>query len=240
MNSERLPGLEEGAASRAGTETVPWSARRARVSLARGDLLAEEVPKLEVCGADLCRERPGRVQERREAALGGCAGPGVPSSASSSAGRAGPRRAAPGGMAGRRAGAGAPLALRVLLVLRALPVAAHPQCLDFRPPFRPPHPLRFCAQYSAFGCCAPEQDAALAHRFGALAARVDAPVWAACAGYALDLLCQVSGRGGRGAGAWAGTRYRGACAGALTARSRSGDHWGEDQKWVPGFGSRGS
>ncbi|KAM5176961.1 HHIP-like protein 1 [Callospermophilus lateralis] len=93
-------------------------------------------------------------------------------------------------MAGRRAGAGAPLALRVLLVLRALPAAAHPQCLDFRPPFRPPQPLRFCAQYSAFGCCAPEQDAALAHRFGALAARVDAPVWAACAGYALDLLCQ--------------------------------------------------
>uniref|UniRef100_A0A8D2CJS7 SRCR domain-containing protein n=1 Tax=Sciurus vulgaris TaxID=55149 RepID=A0A8D2CJS7_SCIVU len=93
-------------------------------------------------------------------------------------------------MAGRLAGAGALLALRVLLALRALPAAAHPQCLDFRPPFRPPQPLRFCAQYSAFGCCAPEQDAALAHRFGALAARVDARVWAACAGYALDLLCQ--------------------------------------------------
>nr|XP_044630236.1 LOW QUALITY PROTEIN: HHIP-like protein 1 [Equus asinus] len=90
-------------------------------------------------------------------------------------------------MAGRRAGAGALLAL---LALRALGAAAHPQCLDFRPPFRPPEPLRFCAQYSAFGCCAPEQDAALAHRFGALAARVDADEWAACAGYALDLLCQ--------------------------------------------------
>ncbi|XP_004584590.3 HHIP-like protein 1 [Ochotona princeps] len=93
-------------------------------------------------------------------------------------------------MAGRRAGAGALLALRVLWALWALRTAAHPQCLDFRPPFRPPEPLRFCTQYSAFGCCAPEHDAALAQRFGALAARVDAAVWAACAGYALDLLCQ--------------------------------------------------
>ncbi|XP_076979625.1 HHIP-like protein 1 [Tamandua tetradactyla] len=90
-------------------------------------------------------------------------------------------------MAGRRAGAGALLAL---LALRALRATAHPQCLDFRPPFRPPQPLRFCSQYSAFGCCAPEQDAALARRFGALAARVDAALWTECAGYALDLLCQ--------------------------------------------------
>ncbi|KAM8780992.1 HHIP-like protein 1 [Rhynchonycteris naso] len=100
-------------------------------------------------------------------------------------------------MAGRRARAGAgtgtgagAAALLVLLVLRALGAAAHPQCLDFRPPFRPPQPLRFCSQYSAFGCCTPEQDQALASRFGSLAARVDAGLWAACAGYALDLLCQ--------------------------------------------------
>ncbi|XP_022431824.1 HHIP-like protein 1 isoform X2 [Delphinapterus leucas] len=94
-------------------------------------------------------------------------------------------------MAGRRAGAGTGVwTLLALLALRALGAAAHPQCLDFRPPFRPPQPLRFCAQYSAFGCCAPEQDAALARRFGALAARVDAAIWAECAGYALDLLCQ--------------------------------------------------
>uniref|UniRef100_A0A8C0HUM8 Soluble scavenger receptor cysteine-rich domain-containing protein SSC5D n=1 Tax=Balaenoptera musculus TaxID=9771 RepID=A0A8C0HUM8_BALMU len=94
-------------------------------------------------------------------------------------------------MAGRRAGAGTGVrTLLALLALRALGAAAHPQCLDFRPPFRPPQPLRFCAQYSAFGCCAPEHDAALARRFGALAARVDAAIWAECAGYALDLLCQ--------------------------------------------------
>uniref|UniRef100_A0A8C0MGV2 Cytochrome P450 family 46 subfamily A member 1 n=1 Tax=Canis lupus familiaris TaxID=9615 RepID=A0A8C0MGV2_CANLF len=90
-------------------------------------------------------------------------------------------------MAGGGAGPGALLAV---LALRALGAAAHPQCLDFRPPFRPPQPLRLCAQYSAFGCCTPERDAELARRFGALAARVDAAEWAACAGYALDLLCQ--------------------------------------------------
>lgn len=125
------------------------------------------------------------------------------------------------GMAGRRAGAGALLALRVLLALRALRTAAHPQCLDFRPPFRPPEPLRFCAQYSAFGCCAPEHDAALAQRFGALAARVDAAVWAACAGYALDLLCQVSGRAAAG-----GTAVgRGAERGAPLGRESPARRW---------------
>lgn len=85
-----------------------------------------------------------------------------------------------------------------LLALRALLAAAHPQCLDFRPPFRPPQPLSFCAQYSAFGCCTAEQDAALARRFRALETRMDAGVWATCAGYALDLLCQVSRRAAAG------------------------------------------
>lgn len=101
-------------------------------------------------------------------------------------------------MARRRAVAG--IGPGALLVLRALLATAHPQCLDFRPPFRPPQPLSFCAQYSAFGCCTAEQDAALARRFRALETRMDAGVWATCAGYALDLLCQVSGSAGaRGA-----------------------------------------
>ncbi|KAK7805051.1 hypothetical protein U0070_006457 [Myodes glareolus] len=91
-------------------------------------------------------------------------------------------------MAGRWAVAG--VGPGALLALRALLAAAHPQCLDFRPPFRPPQPLSFCAQYSVFGCCTAEQDAELARRFRALEARLDAGMWATCAGYALDLLCQ--------------------------------------------------
>uniref|UniRef100_G1P7A4 HHIP like 1 n=1 Tax=Myotis lucifugus TaxID=59463 RepID=G1P7A4_MYOLU len=93
-------------------------------------------------------------------------------------------------MAGRRAGPG-PERCLALLALRALGAAGAPAVpgLSGRPS-GPPQPLSFCAQYSAFGCCAPERDAALGRRFWALAARVDAGVWAACAGYALDLLCQ--------------------------------------------------
>lgn len=103
----------------------------------------------------------------------------------------------PGEMAGRKTVAG--IGPGALLALRALLAAAHPQCLDFRPPFRPPQPLSFCAQYSAFGCCTAEQDAALARRFRALETRMDAGVWATCAGYALDLLCQVSRHAAAGA-----------------------------------------
>lgn len=136
-------------------------------------------------------EKSGRVQARQEAGAWG-ARPSAPGGA-------------PAGLAGlllfslqtavRMAGlwAVAGIGPGALLALRALLAAAHPQCLDFRPPFRPPQPLSFCAQYSAFGCCTAEQDAALARRFRALEARLDAGMWATCAGYALDLLCQVSG-----------------------------------------------
>jgi len=30
---------------------------------------------------------------------------------------------------------------------------AHPQCLDFRPPFKPSDELEFCVTYSEYGCC---------------------------------------------------------------------------------------
>lgn len=142
-------------------------------------------------------------------------------------------------MAGRRAGAGAGAgALMALLALRALGAAAHPQCLDFRPPFRPPQPLRFCSQYSAFGCCTPEQDAALARRFGAVAARVDAAMWAECAGYALDLLCQVSGHAGR-AGRAAGGRARGASVPDARVAAVATLLGEKDRDWASGFGTRG-
>lgn len=121
-------------------------------------------------------------------------------------------------------GPGALLALRVLLA------AAHPQCLDFRPPFRPPQPLSFCVQYSSFGCCTAEQDAELARRFRALETRLDAGVWATCAGYALDLLCQVNGLAAAGhAGPWS---LGGAGGGA---EQRWHPHKGETQEWVTDF-----
>uniref|UniRef100_A0A2K5DCK6 HHIP like 1 n=1 Tax=Aotus nancymaae TaxID=37293 RepID=A0A2K5DCK6_AOTNA len=87
-----------------------------------------------------------------------------------------------------RAGAGA------LLALWVLGAAAHPQCLDFRPPFRPQQLLSLCSRYSAFGCCDEKRDAELTSRFWSLANRMLAAEWADCAGYARELLCQVSGR----------------------------------------------
>lgn len=140
-----------------------------------------------------------------------------------------------GGRAGSGRGAGALLAL---LALRALGAAGHPQCLDFRPPFRPPRPLRFCTQYSAFGCCGPDQDEALARRFGDLGARVDAAEWAACAGYALDLLCQVSVRAraageGTPGGAGLGHKHQ-LCAPGWGASRASVSLWGKKAE-LPGL-----
>ncbi|XP_064230578.1 HHIP-like protein 1 isoform X1 [Aotus nancymaae] len=83
-----------------------------------------------------------------------------------------------------RAGAGA------LLALWVLGAAAHPQCLDFRPPFRPQQLLSLCSRYSAFGCCDEKRDAELTSRFWSLANRMLAAEWADCAGYARELLCQ--------------------------------------------------
>lgn len=201
----------------------------------RRDHLAGQVPKSRPRGVARLFPVPPASRETAGEAGGGRSGRGrrFPG------GRAGAARGGGGGMAGRRVGAGAAAgALLALLALRALRAAAHPQCLDFRPPFRPPQPLRFCAQYSAFGCCAPERDAALASRFAALAARVDAGVWAACAGYALDLLCQVSGRAGGGrARAWApvarGGRGSPVGSGLWTPRLPEGVIW-------PGLGRRAS
>lgn len=204
---ERLPSRRHGLPEQREQKLceVPSSAGAslpagAEVSWTGGDLLAGEVAK---------RVGPRGGRPAVASAQGGCGREGrrelrAPR-ASRGPGGAGAERAG-GGMAGRPDGPRAG-ALLALLALRALGAAAHPQCLDFRPPFRPPQPLSFCAQYSAFGCCAPERDAALGRRFWALEPRVDAGVWAACAGYALDLLCQVSGRGGAGgrAAPWTGT-----------------------------------
>ncbi|XP_062432929.1 HHIP-like protein 1, partial [Rhea pennata] len=84
------------------------------------------------------------------------------------------------------------LRLRLLLAaaLAAAPARPHPQCLDFKPPFRPPRPLAFCGRYAAFGCCDAQRDGALLQRFYRLSARLDGPTYAACAGHLQDLLCQ--------------------------------------------------
>lgn len=38
---------------------------------------------------------------------------------------------------------------------------AHPQCLDFLPPFSPTAQLAYCSEYSTFGCCSASADASV-------------------------------------------------------------------------------
>ncbi|XP_069714889.1 HHIP-like protein 1 [Phaenicophaeus curvirostris] len=85
---------------------------------------------------------------------------------------------------------GVPPAALPLLLLALAPARPHPQCLDFKPPFRPPSGLAFCRRYADFGCCDRRRDRALLQRFYRLSARLDERQYAACAGHLQDLLCQ--------------------------------------------------
>ncbi|KAF2986270.1 hypothetical protein EK904_009799 [Melospiza melodia maxima] len=84
----------------------------------------------------------------------------------------------------------AALALLLAAALAPRPARPHPQCLDFKPPFRPPRGLAFCRRYGEFGCCDPSRDSALLQRFYSLSASLDERTYAACAGHLQELLCQ--------------------------------------------------
>ncbi|XP_058255768.1 HHIP-like protein 1 [Hemibagrus wyckioides] len=84
--------------------------------------------------------------------------------------------------------------LPFLLYLSALlcftPARAHPQCLDFKPPFQPLQELQFCAMYKNFGCCDFARDQELMKKFYRIMDNFDYYGYANCAGYVQDLLCQ--------------------------------------------------
>uniref|UniRef100_A0A672NDV2 HHIP like 2 n=1 Tax=Sinocyclocheilus grahami TaxID=75366 RepID=A0A672NDV2_SINGR len=42
---------------------------------------------------------------------------------------------------------------------------AHPQCLDYQPPFKPPYHLEFCRHYEKLGCCDQKMDNRIAMRY---------------------------------------------------------------------------
>lgn len=70
----------------------------------------------------------------------------------------------------------------------------HPQCLDFKPPFRPMRELQFCVMYKQFGCCDHQRDQELMSKYYRIMDRFDSEGFESCAGYVLDLLCQVGMR----------------------------------------------
>ncbi|CAN9502064.1 unnamed protein product [Ophioblennius macclurei] len=82
------------------------------------------------------------------------------------------------------------LSLLSLLCLYISPGALHPQCLDFKPPFRPLSPLNFCVMYKDFGCCDHHRDQELMQSFYRVMEHLDSRGYETCAGYVLELICQ--------------------------------------------------
>uniref|UniRef100_A0A674NCW4 HHIP like 1 n=1 Tax=Takifugu rubripes TaxID=31033 RepID=A0A674NCW4_TAKRU len=66
----------------------------------------------------------------------------------------------------------------------------HPQCLDFKPPFRPMKELELCVMYKDFGCCDYQKDQELLLKFYHVMEHFDYNGYSNCAGYVLELLCQ--------------------------------------------------
>ncbi|XP_015252072.1 PREDICTED: HHIP-like protein 1 [Cyprinodon variegatus] len=77
-----------------------------------------------------------------------------------------------------------------LLVVSAAPAALHPQCLDFKPPFRPNRDLEFCVMYREFGCCDQQKDQELMARYYQIMENLDLGGYESCAAFVMELLCQ--------------------------------------------------
>lgn len=77
-----------------------------------------------------------------------------------------------------------------------VPVQCHPQCLDFKPPFRPLRELQFCVMYREFGCCDFDRDQQLMSRYYSIMDQFDYHGYATCASFVQDLICQVGTRTG--------------------------------------------
>ncbi|XP_052437636.1 HHIP-like protein 1 [Carassius gibelio] len=67
---------------------------------------------------------------------------------------------------------------------------AHPQCLDYKPPFQPPEPLLFCKEYAKFGCCDSDRDNQISQRFYQIMDYFDQTGIMACGKYIRSILCQ--------------------------------------------------
>uniref|UniRef100_A0A3Q2PZI9 HHIP like 1 n=1 Tax=Fundulus heteroclitus TaxID=8078 RepID=A0A3Q2PZI9_FUNHE len=77
-----------------------------------------------------------------------------------------------------------------ILFLAVTPAALHPQCLDFKPPFRPQTELEFCVMYQEFGCCDRQKDQDLMARYYRIMENFNQQGFESCAGFLMELLCQ--------------------------------------------------
>ncbi|XP_034530247.1 HHIP-like protein 2 isoform X2 [Notolabrus celidotus] len=67
---------------------------------------------------------------------------------------------------------------------------AHPQCLDFEPPFKPPWHLEFCTQYEEFGCCDQKTDNTIAERYWDIIDQLEVSGYELCADMLKEIMCQ--------------------------------------------------
>ncbi|XP_062860612.1 HHIP-like protein 1 isoform X2 [Trichomycterus rosablanca] len=78
----------------------------------------------------------------------------------------------------------------IVVVLNLFQGDAHPQCLDYRPPFQPQESLLFCKEYAKFGCCDRERDDQISRQFYQVMEYFDHSGFMACGKYIRNILCQ--------------------------------------------------
>lgn len=81
------------------------------------------------------------------------------------------------------------LIVSILLAVSTM-VSSHPQCLDFRPPFKS-RKIEFCHQYKTFGCCSKKQDEEIKSNFNNIMSQITENQKQTCGSYLKELLCQT-------------------------------------------------
>lgn len=84
------------------------------------------------------------------------------------------------------------LIVSVMLLVPVQPASAHPQCLDFEPPFKPVWHLEFCTQYEEFGCCDQKTDNVIAERYWDIIEQVEVAGYDLCEDMLKEIMCQVN------------------------------------------------
>ncbi|XP_042244489.1 HHIP-like protein 2 [Thunnus maccoyii] len=82
------------------------------------------------------------------------------------------------------------LIISVMLLVPVQLVSAHPQCLDFEPPFKPLWHLEFCTQYEQFGCCDQKTDNQIAERYWDIMDHLEAAGYELCEDMLKEVMCQ--------------------------------------------------
>ncbi|XP_008397076.1 HHIP-like protein 2 [Poecilia reticulata] len=80
--------------------------------------------------------------------------------------------------------------ISVILSAAIQPASAHPQCLDFEPPFKPQWHLEFCSQYEQFGCCDQRTDNVIAERYWDVIEQLETAGYDLCEDMLKEIMCQ--------------------------------------------------